>query len=43
MKRKMIRVSKNKWKRKIVLEAQDIMALLITVLLLALIIIQEIR
>lgn len=43
MKRKMVRVSKNKWKRKIVLEAQDIMALLITMLLLALIITQEIR
>ena len=43
MKRKMVRVSKNKWKRKVVLEAQDIMALLITLLLLALIIIQEIR
>lgn len=43
MKRKMVRMSKNKWRRKLVLEAQDIMALLITVLLLALIIIQEIR
>lgn len=43
MKKKMVRVSKNKWKRKVVLEAQDIMALLITVLLLVLIIIQEIR
>lgn len=43
MKRKMVRVSKNKWKRKVVLEAQDVMALLVAVLLLALIIIQEIR
>ena len=43
MKRKMVRVSKNRWKRKVVLEAQDVMALLIAVLLLALIIIQEIR
>lgn len=43
MKRKMVRVSKNKWKRKLVLEAQDIMALLITMLLLALIIIKELR
>lgn len=43
MKRKMIQVSKNKWKRKLVLEAQDIMALLITVLLLALILIQELK
>ena len=43
MKWKMVRVSKNKWKRKVVLEAQDIMALLITVLLLALVIIQELK
>lgn len=43
MKRKMIQVTKNKWKRKVVLEAQDIMALLITVLLLVLVIIQELR
>lgn len=43
MKRKMVQVSKNKWKRKVVLEAQDIMALLITVLLLALVIIQELK
>ena len=43
MKWKMIRVSKNKWKRKVVLEAQGIMALLITVLLLVLVIIQELR
>ena len=43
MMRKMVRVSKNKWKRKVVLEAQDIMALLITLLLLVLVIIQELR
>ena len=43
MKRKMVRVSKNKWKRKVVLEAQDIMTLLITLLLLVLVIIQELR
>jgi type IV secretory pathway component VirB8 len=43
MKWKMVRVTKNKWRRKLVLEAQDIMALLITVLLLALVIIQELR
>ena len=43
MKRKMVRVSKNKWKRKVVLEAQDIMALLITLLLLVLVSIQELR
>lgn len=43
MKRKMVRVSKNKWKCKVVLEAQDIMALLITLLLLALILIQELK
>lgn len=43
MKRKMVQVSKNKWKHKVVLEAQDIMALLITLLLLVLVIIQELR
>jgi hypothetical protein len=43
MKWKMVRASKNKWRHKLVLEAQDIMALLIIMLLLALVIIQELR
>lgn len=43
MKWKMVRVTKNKWRCKLVLEAQDIMALLIVVLLLELVIIQELR